>query len=115
MLCPHCENETPATMPYCQTCGEAVDLTFEKVQETFTAEAESKSVRETEDLCRSLLYAAIVALVVAVAARVLLVPEVSRPAVLPAYIVEEAPGSATRTAVPALPIEVPPIPIPVTR
>lgn len=102
-------------MPYCQTCGEAVDLTFEKVQQTFSEEAEKKSVRETEDLCRSLLYAGAVALIVAIAARVLLVPDVARPAVLPAYVVEEAPESASRTAVPALPIEVPPIPIPATR
>jgi hypothetical protein len=115
MICPHCEAETPPTMPYCQTCGKPVDLTFEKVQETFDTEAEGRWTTETERHCRSLLYAGAVALVVAIAARTLLIPDVVRPMVLPTYIVDEAPDSVTRTAIAPLPIEVPPIPIPVTK
>jgi len=115
MICPHCEGETPPTMPYCQGCGQSVDLSYEKVQETFAAEAESREVRETEELCRSLLAWAAVALIVAVAARLLLVPDVARPLVLPAYIVHEAPESAGRSPVPPLPIEVPAIPIPALK
>jgi hypothetical protein len=112
MICPHCDAETPATMPYCQSCGQTVDLTFEKVQETFSAEAETKALRETADLARGLLYSAIVAFVVVLVARAALLREAPRPAVLPAYAVDEPADPDAKGPVPPLPVEVPPIPIP---
>ena len=29
MFCPHCDKDTPATLPYCQHCGGSVDLTID--------------------------------------------------------------------------------------
>jgi hypothetical protein len=109
VLCPHCEEDTPATLPYCQHCGLSVDLTIDKVTSSFVEEAESRAVAETEARCRSWLFAAAVALVVAIAIRILLAPAAPGDPVLPAYVVSEKGGAI---GVEPLPLEVPAIEVP---
>jgi hypothetical protein len=112
VLCPHCSADTPATSPYCQVCGKPVDLTFDKVQESFEEEASVKAVRDTEARCRTWLLAAVSVLVVAIAARLLLVPQPEAPYVLPAYIVGAPVGEEKAAAIEPLPLEVPVIEVP---
>ncbi len=112
MLCPHCSKDTPATLPYCQHCGLSVDLTFDKVQASFVEEASAKAIRETEERCRFYLLSAAAVLVVAVAARLLLVPATPAEPVLPPYFPGEPAEVASAPAVEPLPFEVPPIEVP---
>jgi hypothetical protein len=74
VICPHCENDTPATDRYCVSCGLAVDLDIETVQASFTTEAEDRAVRETEARCLAYLLSALTLLAVVVLARITLVP-----------------------------------------
>ncbi len=112
MICPHCQKETPATLPYCQGCGLSMDLTFDKVKESFVEEAETISVRRTEETCRFWLFTAATAFAVALAARLLLVPHVEPAAAFPAYVVEEAAESAALPPFEPLPLEPPALDIP---
>jgi hypothetical protein len=75
VICPHCDNDTPATLPYCQSCGLALDLTFDKVQESFQDQAAEKAIADTEAVTLSWMLVAVCALLLALAARLMLVPE----------------------------------------
>lgn len=111
MICPHCAKDTPATSPYCQSCGRPIDLTFDKVKESFVEEAESRAARETSERCRFYLLTAATVLAVVIAARVLLVPAPAAELVLPAYVVSGEPPDAPAPVEP-VPLELPDINIP---
>jgi hypothetical protein len=110
MLCPHCARDTPASQTYCQHCGGPVDLTYDKVQQSFEEEAGTAALRATAARCRAVLLGAAAALAIAVAARVALVPRAPETVVVPAYLVGEE--DAEGPVVEPLPLEVPAIAIP---
>jgi hypothetical protein len=102
-------------MSYCQNCGLALDITIDKVQESFVEEAAELAVRRTEERCRFWLLAAATAFAAVLAARLLLVPDVPEgPALAPYVIAEGAPGEAAAGPDPVepLPIDLPPLDIP---
>lgn len=109
MTCPHCRKETPATVPYCQHCGIALDLTYDKVARSFTDEAALRAERETEARCAVWLAAAVAALLAVLAARWLLIPAPPDYAVLPPIIVAQPGGAAE---IEPLPLEEPEIVVP---
>ena len=112
MICPHCEKDTPPTLPYCQACGLSIDLSFENVQETFSEEAATRAVRGTEERARTWLLGAATALLIVLFARWMLVPKPTAPPIMPPYLVAEPVDAAGASPVAPLPLEVPPLSIP---
>ena len=101
MICPHCEEDTPATEPYCVHCGESIDLEFETVAESVEVASSARAVRETEQMARGWLLTAITALLIVLLARALLVPKAPAVALAPVVI---APADPAATSIAPLPI-----------
>lgn len=100
MICPHCERDTPATEPYCMLCGGALDLSFEEVEEAVQRRSETLARRRAEEAARSWLLLAAVVMALALAARLLLVPEPQLGWAEPAYEVAEPPAAEAPAEMP---------------
>ena len=102
MLCPHCNEQTPSTVARCQHCGEALDVTFDDVRASASREQERMERERPEVLAKQALRAALGLVIIALLARILLVPRVPERLVEPAvFIAVEEPPIAP------LPLELP--------
>ena len=70
MRCIGCGHENPATVSYCQKCGQHMDLTAEEIRAALVEKAKAETARHTEWYARQSLIFAIVLFLIALTALV---------------------------------------------
>ena len=108
MICPHCDRDTPAMNRYCRLCGGSLDLTFDKVQDSFADEEREATVRRADYHARTLLLTGATVFLLVCFARLALLRPTWSDVVEPSYELSQP----SMDAVEALPLELPPVVIP---